>query len=65
MKKKVSNLHKWRIRKGPEGEWLLYPPGSRFPVAARSTFEKALHSFPRIIRWEMAGENRSPYKIGS
>lgn len=63
MKKKVSNLHKWRIRKGPEGEWLLYPPGSKFPVDARSTFEKACHFFPTIIRWEMSGEDRSPYKV--
>lgn len=63
MKKKVSNLHKWRIRKGPEGEWLLYPPGSRFPVDARSTFEKACHQFPILIRWETKSEDRSPYKI--
>lgn len=65
MKKRVTNLGKWRIRQGPEGEWLLYPPGSRFPMDARSTFEKALHSFPRIIRWEMSSEDRASYKIGS
>ena len=47
---KRDNRHKWRIRQGPEGEWLLYPPGTIFPVDARRTFEKAIHFFPIIAK---------------